>query len=408
MWRDAVENRKLAHDLIPRPNRLIMRSGMLVVLASPGLKALNDLVVVLMSDEKIKMKLSKRALETMLTDALFEVAETGPTEIVSSVERATERLLEKIAADPIEWKVLFPISNLRLGLPELTLGVVSFLRPDMFSLRKQEIESLLAEIDPVRKGASFFEKSTLFDESALAEVNVRSLDDAQAQDLAERELEKALSVLRFIFAPAYRDRRMFVDLKGRTWSTQFDLAVYSRSAKRVILPQAIAGYFEPMEIPAEILEVPLLKKLQQVLFKGFENQTELERRLLSALRMFASALGQANDRSALQGLISSLEGFLLREYGPRKELLAERLAFILGKNATSRKEIYTRMKELYQLRSDLTHGREVDGKEVDVSAADLHDLTNLTFACYVWITSSLEQFKNLAELLLWIENAKFA
>lgn len=404
MWRDGLENSKLSPDRIPRPNRVMMRPDKLIILKGIGLKAHEDFVQELISLKEVSSKFSKKAVEEVITDALFEIADTGPAEIRLSAEQALQRLERRLEESPIEWKTLFPISNLHMGVPEFSIGRVSFLGPDMLRTRKKEIEEIVGEVDREHKGQEFFEsKSSLFNESCLAEVTVSAVDDTQAQNLAEQELQNSLSVLRFLFAPVYRDRRMFVDVKGRTWSTQFELATYSRPAKHVAVHQAIAGYFEPMQVSLEVVQSAPVKKLHETLSKSGDTRTELESRLVSALRTFASALGQADDRSAFLGMVSSLESFLLREHGPRKELLAERLAFVVGNSPADRRRIYWRFKDIYQLRSDVAHGRGTD-----VSSSDLFELTSIADACYLRALGLLDRFKTLAELLSWVEGQKFA
>ena len=258
-------------------------------------------------------------------------------------------------------------------------------------------------LDPERKAERIIARSPLFGSSTLAEVTVTAVDPTQATALADLELQSALAVLRLIFAPVYRTRRMFVDVTGRTWSTRLDLALYSDAAREITMPQSIAGYFEPMHIASELAKSVVFQKMHDILLKSVDKRSEMENRLIGALRGFASALAQLDDRSAFVGIISSLEGFLFREYGPRKEPLSERLAFILGTDLTSRRWIYARVKELYQLRSDVAHG-----KDVDVAQSDIQEITSFAYLCYLRALGFLPNLKTLSDLLAWIESEKFS
>ncbi len=407
MWRNAQYNRGLSDP--PLPKRIMFRPDKLAVLTQPGMKAFDDSVETILSMGEVSTIFSKKRLEELTTESLFQVLDVGAEDIISAARQAVLDLETKLQAQSMEWKILFPISNLEMETSEVALGRVRFLVGEAILESKRQLEGLLLEIDPKkaldpkRKAEKIIASSLLFASSTLAEVSVTAVDPNQATTLADLELQNALAALRLIFAPVYRERRMFVDVTGRTWSTRLDLGVYSETAKEITMPQSIVGYFEPMHIASELANSAAFQKMHDILLKSVDKRSEMENRLIGAVRGFASALGQLDDRSAFVGIISSLEGFLFREYGPRKEPLSERLAFILETDLTSRRRIYARVKELYQLRSDVAHG-----KDVDVAQSDLQEITSFAYLCYLRALSFLPNFKELPDLLGWIESEKFS
>src|SRR2546425_4677349 len=128
MWRNAITNR--AVKPVPFPSRTIFRKDKLVVLTAEGLKAYDDFVEAVLTVPGVSAGTSKKRIEELTGDSILEVSDSPPSKIVSAVKEVVQRLEKRIRDPSVQWKVLFPISNLVMGLPELRLGRVRFLSGD--------------------------------------------------------------------------------------------------------------------------------------------------------------------------------------------------------------------------------------------------------------------------------------
>ncbi len=85
--------------------------------------------------------------------------------------------------------------------------------------------------------------------------------------------------------------------------------------------------------------------------------TEFEEILLRGIHWFANALTQSEAENAVLSLVTCLETFLATPPGERlTDSLAEGVAVALFQSVEERKRMKKRIKELYGLRSGVSHG----------------------------------------------------
>jgi hypothetical protein len=100
----------------------------------------------------------------------------------------------------------------------------------------------------------------------------------------------------------------------------------------------------------------------------------------------------------------SLEALLLAQHDSKRDNLAERVAFIIGKNLNERNHYYDEMKNLYGIRCGIVHSGNTD-----VRSSDFQELQWIDYTCLVNMLNLYRSLKinNVADLVTWIRRQKF-
>ncbi|HBN12217.1 MAG TPA: hypothetical protein DD415_01220 [Clostridiales bacterium] len=108
-----------------------------------------------------------------------------------------------------------------------------------------------------------------------------------------------------------------------------------------------------------------------------DNYTVIYDAMENIIDIFNFALDQIGIETEFEKLISALETMLLKkgEQG-KKEVLAKRVAVMVGKDDYDISKIYSEMKEFYKYRSESTH----EGKYANINNANRKELEELTRA----------------------------
>lgn len=108
--------------------------------------------------------------------------------------------------------------------------------------------------------------------------------------------------------------------------------------------------------------------------------------------------------AAFVSAIISLEALLLGEHEAITNNLAERVAFILGKDSDERNEYYDLMMRLYQIRSRIVHSGNTD-----MQLSDLECLQRMSYGCITNLLKSYKPLKinNTKDFIRWIRKEKF-
>ncbi len=108
-------------------------------------------------------------------------------------------------------------------------------------------------------------------------------------------------------------------------------------------------------------------------------------------------------RDAYLDFIIALESLLLKENEPTKGLFAERVALIMGDNADSREQIFTRVKDLYQMRSNIVH-RGFN----DITKLNVKEVSHIAFMVIMTPLKQNNNIKTIDDLAQKCNDIKFA
>ena len=98
-----------------------------------------------------------------------------------------------------------------------------------------------------------------------------------------------------------------------------------------------------------------LEKINKIMLKHQSERTDIEKRLLSAIKLSGSSYNYREHYEAFLKLMISLEALFLEDRETKKDNLAERVAFLITEIPKERIKVYNAMKNLYEIRSDIVH-----------------------------------------------------
>ena len=155
-----------------------------------------------------------------------------------------------------------------------------------------------------------------------------------------------------------------------------------------------------------------IKKLrQQGLFNVFSLQnksdlTEVEELYLRAIHWLGDSQNQPEVENKVLSLVTCLETFFTPEKDsslPISNTVSESIALLMFKGFDKRKNVKRRVKELYDLRSRITHG-----SKIVITDKDLTELMNFSYAVTRFISQKLNLYKQRKDIQTEVETKKLS
>jgi len=144
-------------------------------------------------------------------------------------------------------------------------------------------------------------------------------------------------------------------------------------------------------------------EFSDILRKPDKTVTNFERSLLRALHWFASAMKQHELENRILNLLTGIEVLLTPIDGnPIGTAVAEAVAILLSTGSENRIRLKRRIKQLYRLRSGISHGGH---KEIFES--DTTELLSVLGTLLMKLVKRRQEFESQRKLLDWIEEQKF-
>lgn len=353
---------------------------------------------------------SHEYLDKKITDSAMILVYSPKEPNRRDIQQAVDNLVEELSQHKETWKVIVPVENLELGVPELKVGHVTF-RPHQAT---GELMSFVAKEPEVsQKDFQFVKAYAVVDEDGeLGKAFQKGVDD----------VEMALNALRLWSSPLRRRRgkrrvptvpRVMGDTPYRS-RTIYAVPKRDNRPKQGETLDAATHEMAAIPIPRLIDESRLalwrrfgFERLSNIL--ADRNLTEYEKRIRRAIRWMGEARLTANLEDAFVKNSIALESLLLGPGGqlsdPRASIgsitsqLAERAAFLLGRNGEEREKIVKDIRRLYSLRSKIVH-RAGNVNEADLTLWELYIgqclMAVLTF-----------EFRDIDSLRKWVNRLKF-
>ncbi len=187
-----------------------------------------------------------------------------------------------------------------------------------------------------------------------------------------------------------------------TFTRRLSFAV---SAKTIQFGGEGVGALQPLVINQET--VKHLRRLRvfaisRLLRKHPSQLNDFDKALIASIHWFSNAQRQSEIETAFQSLITAIEALLTpRDGAPIGSALAENVALLLGKGVDGRKIIKRRFRQLYGIRSGVSHG----GGKV-VTERDYNELEQIAGALIVVLTQFTGKMASRQDLLDKLEDVK--
>jgi len=313
---------------------------------------------------QIEQNFSTEYLEEELTKIIFLCQPIPIANIDKSLLSEITKLIKRLQSTVQSWVFFVPITNLKFeNLKRITIGAVTFydLNPNTLKYLRSEFKAIIGN-PKLTESYSDFVKQKI---GVLAVTKIEAGDTAKASSKALLQVERSLSILRFYnFNNQFgtqRELSVTNNIEDIHWTN-----LTTNNSGSSLRALSISLFF-PFTISRS--DISLMRKKGNL--SGFNKllnaayPTKLESKLLTSLHWYGLAVKDEQDVDRFVKLMVSLESLVLNKNDePKKYLLADRSAFILGKKKDARNEIFALVANAYSIRGDIVHeGRYEISKE---------------------------------------------
>jgi len=325
--------------------------------------------------------------------------------------------LKRLSESVEERRVLIPIESFRLkDIQELTIGKVRFiefgkiqeqLKSDFYKLVDNntfytlEQKPLIKDNFEARYLKNFLDKVT-------ADITVRA-EKGESYNKALYELENAINLLRcytqLIFSSSSKVK---IGIAGTIIKRTHISYLSIKTGGEFSAKGSLAGSLEPYELNPTLLkhlkDKCYLDQFGDILSKDKSLRTELENRIVTAIRWIGSGINEEVDCDKFLKLAIALECLLLRrdEEEGKGSPIAERCAFLLTDDHKKRLDLDGDVKKLYGKRSDIAH----EG-ETEIEKGQLAYMQRIVISCLLKICPKTSEWKNMQDLVDWAKEQRY-
>lgn len=324
-----------------------------------------------------------------------------------------KRLLESIE----ERRVLIPIESFQLiNIPELMIGKVRFIEfcrvqeqlTNDYNTLIDNNNSIPLEQKPLSKAQfeNIYTKNFL--DGVTSDVLVRG-EKEKSYDKALYEIENAINLLRcyipLIFSSGLRVKIGIGGSIIKTTRVSF-LSIKADgsgfSGKGLVLGPLEQYKLDPILLK-HLRDNCNLDQFGEILSKDKSSRTELENRIVTAIRWIGSGINEDVDCDRFLKYAIALECLLLmREEDGKGSPIAERCAFLLSNDPQDRTNIDKVVKKLYGKRSDIAH----EG-ETEIEKDQLASMQRIVLSCLFAICSKSFEWKSMQDLVNWTKRKRY-
>jgi hypothetical protein len=401
-------NVPVAFDHLSGNGRILARGQRRLYLAGEDLDTYNQVLKNLTDNERWGDKFSEKHIDSILVDTILDFLENG----IESAKESLRKACTTVETYSVEQTIYIPLGGIQMyDIEEITIGKVQItLVPET---RLKEILEATHKITRLTNNSA--EEQEYFirqDSEILSEVFLDSVcsvyrvvaEPLRARELAEQETHRALDLLRYSIPALHLDKdKVEVGLSSQVPSSfQPSLALSSIGFEQG--RRRLNYFYEISRKNCEILERMHIFELSEVLTKSHDQVNEFEKILLRGIHWFACSQTQVERENKILNLTTCLEVFFTpEERDPISNSIAEGVALVLGKDLIERKHLKKRVKDLYSLRSKISHG-----KHKTVLDQDMIDLQGIAMSLLIKMTEWRKDFFSLSDLMNWLEERKLS
>ncbi|MFD1674288.1 hypothetical protein [Alicyclobacillus fodiniaquatilis] len=381
------------------PGRVFIHEGFYTTLTGHTLDIFNECVDEILKDKILVTSVSRTFVEKLIIACAKECIEQQITD-ANDIMRTHLAIFD---APPADYEFRIAIDNLTLHGLSLILGDVRISTFDTSTFHHW--------VDKYAQYKHFTDIAShagQLENKPVACVQVSAFDKDQAQNIAKQRIEDALDILRWAGRTAYSlDSRAWIGLSGRIFRQHSLPALLESDKDGLTMPRNSEGAQLNFGIIGDIAERfhrMGVHRIGRILVKPLKVRTDLEKRLMTALRFHGKSVQETDPIDAFLNATTVLECLLIKDNNePIIINLADRTAFLLGEQREQRLQVRNDVKRLYSTRSAITHHGSVDGVIADLST--IQDIAYYLIYRFVGLT---DKFDDLESLVKWLDELKFS
>jgi hypothetical protein len=345
---------------------------------------------------------SERVSEKAIYDRIFEVVRvTLLANGGSSFDQHISRLFALFDEHSVEQIVCLPLFGIAMECEKMRIGRVM-----LENMTQERIaETVLA--NPGLLGDSL--KTGL--EQGVYAVFRTVAEPQRAKEIGIEETRRALDLLRLaIILLKMEHPPAQTIILGLEHETNFNpehrkISIIPADGRSFQMHFGAERHYFPLTLNADTAKsmdgIGVLA-ISGILQKSIHALTDFEKTLLRAIHWFANYQTQFENENRLLCLITCLETFFTPKDGnPIGTAIAEAVALFTSDELAARKKIKRRVKDMYQLRSSVSHGGHTA-----VLDSQLREILEISRMLMERMIARREEFSDRDAVLTWVEEQK--
>lgn len=305
--------------------------------------------------------------------------------------------LSEIKSNASDLLFCIPIYGIELSNQKLNIGNFSF----------KTIEKVKEEISEITPSLNLeiMLDSTISPNQVLL-INNYQTDSDKALDITLNQTNRLIDILNWKFSQLAQptdDSKYIISLQK---PRRDQLKYFSLSNKKTITTnfKNIFSTF-PLDLNINVIEMHICSDevLWLVSLISEDKINDYHDAILKAIHWFSKFWTEKQSDNKLLYLAIALEA-LLSEAFATSSFVSDRVAFILGRDKEERLRLRDLTKKLYDLRSDIAHGNNIN----IVQEGDLHQLEIITRHIIQYTLNNRNTFNKLRDFKQNIDNKKYA
>lgn len=295
------------------------------------------------------------------------------------------------------------VQGLRLGeVSNLFEGKVRIFICGEAAFAKIILESGVAVPDNAAAAESYHSYIADLRESLLNKVVMEygvNAEPERAKELAFEEFSRIIDILRYAGKAIEKVR---IDIRLAAHSTRDEALIIGGGGLAQHYSAATVFYLDIEAL--NLMQQIKCREIYMLQQKPSKKLTDLEERVLRAVKWFSSAVAQEHDHVSYLHYVLALESLFTSD-NPSEGITAtisDSVAFLLSNRSEKRTELKRKVKKVYSVRSSIAHGASHT-----VGEEDLDYVAGLTEVCIRVIIERLGSIKTREELTAVIEKLKY-
>ncbi len=293
----------------------------------------------------------------------------------------TSKILEMISADDQEFDCIIPVTGIMLT-EKCTIGPIIFYPASS----KEGVVSELKQKNEIDNA-----DDPLF-QSSFAVLKVRASNPRGAAEWAANIVESMLNAFQTLWGQVDQPRGLYIgDFPSQRNSERIALTksngIFAYAADRSVFK---------VKLDEDVTRNKYLKIIAEyenrLIMFGENESTKLERNFFNANKLIAEGIASDKADTKFTKMMSAVES-LVEEKTMTQSIttqVSENVAFLIGRDAEERIEIFDKMKKLYSRRSIFSHG-----ELTTVSSRDLNILLTYIRRLIVAIVNDFEDLNKV-------------
>ncbi|MBA7502499.1 hypothetical protein ES706_01089 [subsurface metagenome] len=379
----------------------ISEKGKFLGIGKKGLRLIYETVDEIMKRrEAIKNNFSPEFIENKLINVVLLRYFHPSTNLNNALIQDARNLLSCLKKAEQEWVFFIPITNLTIMLRRgFTLGKVRFYGMDKSTMEYLESKYKMRFGFGNSLDDRYSKVMKEINTTTFSTVKISAGEIIKAREMAFDKVDAALNILRLY------DQTRRIGIYGEVFSPVRNIYHINLTTKTRGESISRIDFSPPLIIDDSYLSYLWKEGYFNIFNKLLKNKTPtpLERKILTSIHWYGLGVKDRNKLDKLVKFTIALESILLKEREPKRYHLAERVAFILGKDKYGKKWFHDRVYKLYGIRSEIVHEGRKEIKEEDV-----YDMHRIVESVLFFMIQKLNKFTTLDHVIEWVNALKFS